>query len=283
MQVSREIQRYKLIVAYRGTRYHGWQHQEMLPTYKGPKPPAGRGIPTIQENLKRALQKVIRHPLKVVGSSRTDAGVHAKGQLVHVDTDQTQIPLEGLRLATNHQLPDDILVRSIEVADENFDAIRSVESKRYQYSIWNAIDRNPHLFDMCWHRWEPLDAARMAEAAKLFVGEHDFASFARAKHGRFSSVRTVYSVTVSQRGPRIVIGVEGNGFLWHQVRIMVGTLVEIGVGKREPEEITDMLAACDRRAGGATAPPQGLWLQWVRTGNVLRPAELDEEMEEAAD
>jgi tRNA pseudouridine38-40 synthase len=166
------------------------------------------------------------------------------------------------------------------VADDHFDAIRSVESKRYQYSIWNTTDRNPHQFDMCWHRWEPLDAARMAEAAKLFVGEHDFASFARAKHGRYSSVRTVYSVTVSRRGPRIVIGVEGNGFLWHQVRIMVGTLVEIGVGKREPGEIIYMLSAFDRRAGGATAP---LWLQWVRTGNVLRPAELDESMEEAAD
>src|SRR5215471_1089296 len=111
-------QRYKLTLAYRGTKYHGWQQQPALPTWKGDTPGEGEGIPTIQETLQRALVSVVRHPVTVVGSSRTDAGVHAKGQIAHFDTDQTQIPIDGLRAAVNSALPGDILVRSIEpVAD----------------------------------------------------------------------------------------------------------------------------------------------------------------------
>jgi len=257
--------RYMLTIAYRGTYYHGWQWQAANPlTWKGPEPEEGAGIPTIQETLARAIQGVVGHPVRLVGSSRTDAGVHAKGQVAHFDTDQTQIPPDGLRRAVNARLPDDILVRAIRPVPETFDAIRSTLSKRYQYSIWNAPDRPVFGADLAWHRWQPIDTAAMADAARRLVGEHDFASFARPGHGRETTVRTVLACEVRARGPRIVIGVEGSGFLWNMVRIIAGTLVEVGLGRRTPGEMEAILAARDRRASGGTAPPQGLYLQWIR-------------------
>lgn len=257
-------QRYKLIIAYRGTRYHGWQSQPHMETYQGEPPPEGQGIPTIQETLTRAMESVVRHPLTLVGSSRTDAGVHAKGQVVHFDTDQKQIPKEGIRKAANHQLPPAVLIRSIEAVPPTFDAVRSTISKRYQYCIWNARERNVFGNDLAWHRWQQFDIEAMRAAAAQFVGEHDFASFARPGHGRESTVRTVLGCDVSARGPRVVIGVEGSGFLWNMVRIMAGTLVQVGMGNVSPEQIPPMITARDRQAAGPTAPPHGLFLQWIK-------------------
>jgi len=260
------LQRYKLVVAYRGTHYHGWQCQPMLPNYKGAVPKRGQGIPTIQEILGRAIVGVVNHPVKLSGSSRTDSGVHAKGQIVHFDSDQGQIPTEGMRQAVNNKLPDDILVRSIEMVSSDFDAVRSTISKRYQYAIWNALDRPPFFAELAWHRHHELDISAMERAAEFFVGTHDFASFCKPGHGRMSTVRTLHSCEISKRGPKLVIGMEGNGFLWQMVRIIVGTLVEVGMGRREAGEMAAMLEAKDRRAAGPTAPPQGLFLQWIRTG-----------------
>lgn len=256
--------RYKLTIAYRGTRYHGWQQQGVTPNWKGETPPEGEGIPTIQEVLRRTITDVVRHPVVIVGSSRTDAGVHAKGQVAHFDTTAVQIPMEGLRRAVNARLPDDVLVRSIEQVPETFDAIRSTASKRYQYLIWNAIERNCFAADLSWHRWQTLDIDAMAAAAQVLVGEHDFASFAKPGHGRETTVRTVLACDVSRRGPRVVIGVEGTGFLWNMVRIIVGTLVEVGQGRYPPQRVAEMLQARDRTQAGPTAPPQGLYLQWIR-------------------
>ena len=259
-------QRYKLTVAYRGTAYHGWQFQQPSATWKGPKPPLAHGIPTVQSHLRQALIHVVRHDVTVVGSSRTDAGVHAKGQVCHFDTDKGQIPTEALRRSANYQLPDDIVIRSVEPVGPGFNAILSTVAKRYQYLIWNHVDRRAMMAGLAWHRWQPLDVAAMAEAATHFVGTHDFTTFCRPGHGRVTTVRTVHRCDVSYRAPRLVIAVEGAGFLWHMVRIMVGTLVEVGLGKHRPEAIRDMIAAEDRRAAGGTAPPHGLYLQWVRTG-----------------
>jgi tRNA pseudouridine38-40 synthase len=257
--------RLKLTIAYRGTQYYGWQRQAANPhTWKGPWPPEGEGIPTVQEIVARQIGVVVGHPVKLVGSSRTDSGVHAKGQIAHFDTDQTHIPPEGIRRAVNSQLPDDILIRSCEVAPEGFDAIASTRSKRYQYLIWNAPDRPVFYGDQAWYRWQPLDADAMDAAAQELVGERDFASFARPGHGRGTTVRTIMNCDVSRRGPRIVIGVEGSGFLWHMVRIIAGTLLDVGLGRFKPADIAGMLAATDRRAAGGTAPPQGLYLQWIR-------------------
>ena len=259
------MQRYKLTIAYRGTRYHGWQSQPAMETYTGEPPPDGQGIPTIQERLSRAIGTVVGHPVTLTGSSRTDAGVHAKGQLAHFDTEQVQIPPEGMRKAVNHQLPGDILVRNIERIHPTFNAVHSTTSKRYQYLIWNAPDRPVFSNDLSWHRWQKLDVERMAEAAAHFVGRHDFASFARPGHGRDNTVRTVYACEVSIRSPRLVIAVEGSGFLWNMVRIMVGTLVQIGIHRHRPQSIAEMLEARDRAASGPTAPPHGLYLQWIKT------------------
>ena len=256
-------QRYKLTLAYRGTDYHGWQTQAVTENYPE-EVPQGHGIPTIQETLSRAVEAIVRHPVKIVGSSRTDAGVHAKGQLAHFDTEAVQIPREGLRRAINAALPTDITVRELDAVDETFDAIGSTTSKRYQYAIWNQPDRPTFFPDLAWHRWQRLDRAAMREAAQKLVGTHDFASFARPGHGRENTIRTVLSCAVSARGPLVVVGVEGTGFLWNMVRIMVGTLGEVGMGRHEPDVIPRMLAARDRRAAGPTAPPHGLYLQWIR-------------------
>ena len=258
-------QRYKLTIAYRGTRYHGWQQQPVLPTWKGDTPAEGEGIPTIQETLQRAIASVVRHPVVCVGSSRTDSGVHAKGQIVHFDTDQLQIPAEGLRQATNSALPPDIQVRTIEAVPYSFDAISSTTRKRYQYFIWNAPDRPVFFHELVWHRWRALNFVAMRDAASVLVGEHDFASFARPGHGREHTVRTIHALDIHARPPRVVIGVEGSGFLWQMVRIIVGTLVEVGIGRYGAHEVGQMLDAKNREAAGPTAPPHGLYLQWIRT------------------
>lgn len=258
-------QRFKLTIAYRGTRYHGWAAQPAIATWKGDAPPPGEGIPTIQGELLRAIASVVRHPVHVVGSSRTDAGVHAKGQIAHFDTVQTQIPAEGLRRGINSLLPGDIIVRSAEPVHDYFDAIRSTTRKRYQYFIWNADDRPVFFNDLAWHRWHKLDGQAMAQAGTHLVGEHDFASFARPGHGRENTVRTIYACDVAYRPPHVLIGVEGSGFLWNMVRIIVGTLVQVGLGRIHADDIPAMLAARERTAGGPTAPPHGLYLQWIKT------------------
>jgi tRNA pseudouridine38-40 synthase len=278
-------QRYKLTIAYRGSHYHGWQRQPALPNWKGPIPPKGSGIPTVQEILSREIMAAVAHPISLVGSSRTDAGVHAKGQIAHFDTTQMQIPPDGLRRAINHQLPEDILIRKIEPVEDSFDAILCTVAKRYQYFIWNAPDRNAFFPDLCWHRWQELNVGAMQQAAAHFLGEHDFASFCRPGHGRMTTIREIHKCTVAAMGYRMIIGVEGNGFLWHMVRIIVGTLVEVGLGRTNPDEIPKMIAACDRRAAGQTAPPQGLFLQWIKTArreDVFQVVE-DESGEEPAD
>ena len=265
-------QRYKLTIAYRGTRYHGWQEQQgFANTWKGETGDGISGPPTVQECLRKALEAVVRHPVAVVGSSRTDAGVHAKGQVAHFDTPMLQIPPEGLRRATNSRLPDDILVRSIEAVPDSFDAISSTVEKRYQYVIWNALDRPPFFSEMVFHRFQPLNTKAMAQAALHLVGEHDFASFAKPGHGRATTIRTVHECAVHARGPRVVIGVRGSGFLWNMVRIIAGTLVEVGLGRFQPDDVAAMLAAKDRTAAGPTAIAQGLYLQWIRFKDVAPP------------
>src|SRR5205823_14682179 len=179
---------------------------------------------------------------------RTDSGVHAKGQVAHFDTDQVQIPVAGLLSAANHALPEDIVIRAIDPAPESFDAITSTLSKRYQYFIWNSAERPVFFGDLAWHRWQALEIAAMREAAASFVGTHDFASFAKPGHGRENTIRTVHACEVSSRGPKLVIGVEGSGFLWQMIRIMVGTLVEVGMGRVAPWQIGEMIAARDRQA-----------------------------------
>jgi tRNA pseudouridine38-40 synthase len=263
--------RYKLTLAYRGTHFHGWQHQTPSSTWKGPTPDGG-ALRTVQGVLAECLGQVVGHPVQVTGSSRTDAGVHAKGQVAHFDTTAVQIPPDGLRRAANSRLPGDIVIHSIQQVQapdvqqglRGFDAISDAVLKRYQYLIWNGENRNVFAEDLAFHRWQMLNIDAMDAAASHLVGTHDFASFARPGHGRESTVRTITSCSVASRGRQVVIGVVGTGFLWNQVRIIAGTLVEVGLGRFVPDDVPRMLAARDRRAAGQTAPPQGLYLQWIR-------------------
>jgi tRNA pseudouridine38-40 synthase len=282
-----QLTRYKLTIAYRGTAYHGFQKQATPPNWVGKLPAAGMGIPTVQQTLEQAVAEVVKHPVVTVGSSRTDAGVHAKGQVVHFDSDKSAIPLANLKRAVNARLPGDIAVRAAELVPPTFDAIKSTVRKRYQYAVWNAPERSVFGSDLYFHRWHKMKPDRMREAAAALVGEHDFSAFVRPGHGRESTVRTVFGIDVTQRGPLLVIGFEGSGFLWNQVRIMAGTLIEVGMCLREVGSVAEALASKDRRQAGRTAPPHGLYLHWIQftdkpahvvTLRDIRPADSMEEL-----
>jgi tRNA pseudouridine38-40 synthase len=254
--------RLKLTIAYRGTRYHGWQRQDAPPTWIGPTTDA-RGIPTVQETVETALKEVLRHPLHIQGSSRTDAGVHAHGQVAHVDTIRTTIPMRNLARAVNARLPGDIVLMNVERTHDRFDAIRWTIKKRYTYILRNSPKRDAFHADTEFWRCQHLDESLMHRAALHFVGEHDFSSFARPGHGRETTVRTIFDASCTREGDRVRIAFTGSGFLWNQVRIMVGTLIEIGQGRLDADCIPTILAARDRTRAGPTAPAHGLYLDQI--------------------
>ena len=253
---DQESQRYKLTLAYRGTVYHGWQRQV---------PAGSEELPTVQQMVRLALMRTLGHEITLVGSSRTDAGVHALGQVAHFDTIRTQVPPERILLALNAKLPDDIAAVAIQPVPPAFDAISNTVAKAYRYVIHNAPLKDPFRGDVAFHVSKALDVEAISLAATHLVGEHDFASFAKPGHGRESTVRAVHSMDVRREGENVWLEVAGGGFLWHQVRIMAGTLIDVGLGRRAPESIPEVLAARDRQSAGPTAPPRGLWLLWVRT------------------
>lgn len=241
----------KLVLAYDGTDFHGWQRQA--------------GVRTVQGAAQEVIQRVVRHPVDLVGASRTDAGVHARGQVAHLRTSCT-IPDRNLLLAIGHRLPEDVGLVSLERAPEGFHAIRDARRKLYRYTIYNSPQRP--VLDLCqryaWHVWHDLDIERMQQAAGSLVGTHDFAAFASSGHGREQTVRTVRRIDVQRCGPFVRIDVEGDGFLYNQVRNMAGTLVEIGRGRWPPQRAAEALASRDRRQAGPTAPAHGLCLESVR-------------------
>jgi tRNA pseudouridine38-40 synthase len=253
--------RYKLTVAYDGTDFHGWQKQH---------PPNEEPLRTVQGVLEQAVREVVREDISVTGASRTDAGVHAIGQVASFAS-STGIPTKRLRMAVNSRLPDDVQVRRIEIVDDSFEPISACTSKGYQYRL--AFGRKKSalkpLFDRhitTWTAYE-LDCDRMHAAAQHLIGEHDFASFTRLHHGRESTVRTIHDCSVTQVARRrCTIEVSGNGFLYNMVRIIAGTLHNVGRGAIEPEAISAILAARDRTAAGPTLPPEGLFLMWVEYG-----------------
>ncbi|MBC7771071.1 MAG: tRNA pseudouridine synthase A [Pyrinomonadaceae bacterium] len=382
--------RYKLTIAYDGTDFHGWQFQHQPDPASDPGLGADRpriSLRTVQEELQRAVREIVREPVHVQGSSRTDAGVHARGQVASfacsgdepdvlgatetataplspdegtlcvvtppfesLSTSPQTVPggrrgdggwptargVDRLVRAINGRLPKDILVLHAEPVPLTFNPIGDTIAKCYSYTIHASRERA--LFDRQFvlQVWEPLDLGAMQEAAALLVGEHDFAGFAAAGHGRLSTVRTIYSCTVSrvasamQRAPavidaaramgvqldepgaapvshcsagtpgpvhaegtglapahvahatdsdvgrrtprmstnfnpdRIVIEVTGSGFLWNMVRIIAGTLADVGRGRKKPSDVTHILESGDRMRAGATFPPMGLCLEWIR-------------------
>jgi tRNA pseudouridine38-40 synthase len=245
------MRRFKLTIAYDGSAYCGWQRQ--------PDP-----TPTVQREVEKAAGYIVSHPVTVLGSSRTDTGVHALGQVAACNLD-TAIDTPRLRKAINSRLPPDILIRTMEEVPASFD-VRTAKNKRYRFLIWAHQDRPVFQRQYVYHFYRPLDLAAMQQGCRHFVGTHDFESFKGQADERDNTVRTIFNCSILRRadGPLIIFAVEGSGFLYHMVRTMVGTLLEIGTGHWNPDRIPQILAAKNRQTAGPTAPAQGLHLQWIR-------------------
>ena len=237
------MRRIMLVVAYEGTHYHGWQLQP-------------NGI-TIEGVLNEALGRLLGEEIVVIGASRTDAGVHSYGNVAVFDTN-TRIPAEKLAYALNQRLPEDIVVqRSCEVAPD-FHPRHCESRKTYEYRILNRKMPLPMRRRDTYFYYYDLDVERMQRAAELLTGEHDFKSFCATAAVVETTVRTIYELRVSREDDVIAIRVTGSGFLYNMVRIIAGTLIEVGAGKRSPESIREILEARDRTAAGPTAPAHGL-------------------------
>ncbi len=251
------MQRYRLTVAYDGTDFHGWQKQ---------LPPDGPPLRTVAGVVERRLCELLRQPIKLVGASRTDSGVHARGQVAHFDA-ASPVPVERLAKAISSKLPEDVEVVDAAEAPPTFDAISDAKHKQYRYRMWCSDHRPLTKRHAVWHCWEPMEIDRMADAARRIVGTHDFEGFASANHGRETTVRTVFRCDVERPpgdDPEVHIVVEGDGFLYNMVRIIAGTLYEVGRGRYEPEQVDQVIATQDRRLAGPTMPPQGLCLEWIK-------------------
>ncbi len=351
--LSSPLPRYKLTIAYDGTNFCGWQKQEppipegheatravfVAGTEAGleARKPGRAPLRTVQAVVERAVRETVREPIELKGASRTDSGVHAKGQVAaftcspttlippteplapasgslpsaplapasgsppteppaqaggpgtELGTDSSETPtpshtgwpidrgLDRLVRAINGKLPDDVQVLKAEVVNDDFNPIADCLSKGYSYTLHASLTRP--LWDRAFVQqvWTALDIDRMREGAARLVGEHDFAAFAAASHGRQTTVRTIHACDVIDLGPvpplasgtdhdwsrRIRIEVSGNGFLYNMVRIIAGTLVEVGRGKMSPDDITSAIESTDRTRAGPTLPGQGLCLEWI--------------------
>lgn len=241
-------QNYKLVIAYDGTRFFGWERQP--------------GKDTIQGKLEAVLGQLQGKPVNVIGAGRTDAGVHARAMTANVVLDVTETP-EAIRDYLNRYLPDAIAVREVKEAGPRFHARYNALGKTYRYTCFDG-DVKP-VFDRKYVTtldYSP-DVERMRQAAEYLVGEHDFASFCGNPRMKKSTVRLVDSITVERRKDRVIFTLHGTGFLQNMVRIIVGTLLEVGRGYWPPEQVQAILEAKDRRQAGPTAPPEGLCLMKV--------------------
>ena len=239
------MKRIKLVVAYDGTNYHGWQVQP-------------REI-TIEGVLNEALTALTGEEIQVIGASRTDAGVHARGNVAVFDT-ESRIPGEKFSYALNQRLPEDVIIQDSCEVTADFHPRHCECRKTYEYTIFPLPEyRNTAFF--C---YGDLDVERMDQAAKQFVGEHDFAAFCSAGAQVQSTVRTIYSATVEREQPEVIrIRIRGNGFLYNMVRIIAGTLLEVGRGNLDVSRIADIIASKDRANAGPTAPAKGLKLMQI--------------------
>lgn len=239
------MRRIFLEIAYDGTNYSGWQVQN--------------NAVSVQETIDRALSEWLSEEIHTIGASRTDAGVHAKGNVAVFDT-KSQIPADKFAFGLNSRLPDDICIQeSFEVPME-FHPRFTETVKTYEYKILNRkfpdpTRRNDSLFYYGW-----LDVDAMNEAASYLVGPHDFKSFCAVNHDAKTTVRTIYSAIVDKEGDMITFQITGNGFLYNMVRIIAGTLIEVGKGRIRPENIKNIMEARDRQKAGPTAPAHGLTL-----------------------
>lgn len=246
------MKRFKLIVAYDGTNYCGWQVQNNGKTIEG--------------ELNRCLSALLKEDIQVIGASRTDSGVHGKGNVAVFDS-ETRIPGEKISYALNQRLPDDIIIQKSEEVEDDFHPRYCDTVKTYEYKILNRTFPDPmhRLYSDFIHY--PLNIEAMKKAAMYLIGEHDFKSFCSAGAQVKSTVRTIYALDVQKDREDVVhITITGNGFLYNMVRIIVGTLTRIGLGYGEPEDVKSILEACDRSKAGPTAPARGLTLVEIKYG-----------------
>lgn len=252
--------RFRAVISYFGKEYVGWQRQ--------------LNGPSVQEALERALSETFGAPTQATASGRTDAGVHAEGQVVHFDAD-TAIPSEKIPFAVNTRLPDDISMLSCEPVSEDFNARFSAKRKTYRYDIYVSRHRRPVLEQTHAHVVTPLSLTAMRACADAIEGEHDFKGFEASGSAVKSTVRTVYSIELKAEGAsedgtlsegRLSVYVTGNGFLYNMVRIIAGTLVYAGQGKLSVEDVERVLETGDRTLAGKTLPPHGLTLVSVGYG-----------------
>jgi len=243
-----DVRNIKLTICYDGSGYHGWQVQ-----------PNGD---TIQQQIINALLNLTGQKIKVTGSSRTDAGVSALGQVASFFID-SPIPTENFAKALNSWLPRDIAIAEAAEAHPSFHAIASTKNKHYRYTLCTSKTPPVLKITQCWHYGYDLDIELMNAGAKLLIGEKDFKSFASAADERKSSVRTVTRCKLSQAGDEIYLDIEGNGFLYNMVRNIMGTLVEVGRARWTPDKITEILEAKDRTKAAKLAPAAGLCLMRI--------------------
>lgn len=235
-----------LRVAYDGTNYHGWQVQP--------------GAVTIEQVLNEKLTELLGEPIEVIGASRTDSGVHAMGNVAVFDTEH-RMPADKICFALNQRLPEDIRIQSSTEVEPDWHPRKHHCIKTYEYKILNRKMEVPSLRLYTHFCHFDLDLDQMRQAAKLLTGEHDYKSFCNVRTQVLDTVRTVYSIDIEKDSNDVItIRVRGNGFLYNMVRILAGTLMAVGMGQRKPEEMPDILAACDRAAAGPTAPAKGLML-----------------------
>lgn len=240
------MRNFRIVLQYEGTKYQGWQKQESTGN-------------TIQGKLENILTQMSNSPVEVHGAGRTDAGVHAKGQVAHfkIETDRSE---KDIMQYLNRYLPEDIAVISLKEAGERFHARLNAVSKIYQYRIINSDI--PHVFDRryTYEEIQTLNVHAMREAASVLEGTHDFRAFTSTKKGKKSTVRTIESISIEKIDDEIRLTYKGDGFLYHMVRILSGTLIEVGRGERSVESVSKALMSMDRQNAGFLAPAKGLTL-----------------------
>ncbi len=241
-----KMQNFKLTLCYDGRRYHGWQKQ-------------GNTGNTIQAKIESLLSRILAQDIEVAGSGRTDAGVHARAQVCSFRAETSLSPEQLLNLIRRY-LPDDIGALSLEYAEPRFHARLSCKEKTYVYRIWNSTSPNVFERGYTYTMSEPLNVPEMEKAAALIIGRHDFSAFCSNRHMKKSAVRELRSIDFTQNGNVLEIALTGNGFLYNMVRIIVGSLIEVGLGKRSADSLKQALLSMDRANSGPTAPAQGLFL-----------------------
>lgn len=242
----------RLLIEYDGGRYRGWQKQGK-----------NTDADTIQGKLEYVLSKMTGEEIQLIGSGRTDAGVHALGQVANFHTD-CSLSCQEIKSYMTQYLPADIGILNVSDASQRFHSRLNAKEKTYCYRI--ARSGMSHVFDRkyLWYFPEPLDVKKMEQAAAFLTGKHDFKGFSSIKRTKKSTVREIYSIEIKQKEKEIQISFTGNGFLHNMVRILTGTLAEIGCGRKEPEDVLNVFQSKDRQYAGMTAPPQGLFLVSVK-------------------